>query len=138
MRAVLDPNVLISALLSPEGAPAWAVRAWIGAAFELIASELLLAELARALGYRKLRTRITSEEVRQLIDLIRREASIEPDPPAPPSVTSPDPGDDYLIALAESTRAVIVSDDAHLLGLADRIPVYAPAAFVALLTTQDR
>ena len=43
------------------------------------------------------------------------------------------PGDDYLIALAEASRAAIVSGDGHLLGLRDELPVYSPAELLALL-----
>jgi predicted nucleic acid-binding protein len=50
VRAVLDTNVLISAFLSPQAAPARAIRAWLDGRFELIVSPLLLAELERALA----------------------------------------------------------------------------------------
>jgi len=50
VRAVLDPNVLVSALLSRSGAPAQIVARWLRGEFELVLSELLLAELGRALA----------------------------------------------------------------------------------------
>lgn len=133
MRAVLDPNVLISALLSPNGSPAKVVRCWLHGAFELVVSPLLLAELERALAYPKLRKRITAGEATELVDLLRRVADVIGDPKQVPTVRSPDPGDDYLIALAEAGRAVVVSGDDHLLGLAEDLPVYSPAAFLRLL-----
>jgi predicted nucleic acid-binding protein len=55
------------------------------------------------------------------------------DPPGPPRIHSPDPGDDYLITLAEAARAVIISGDGHLLGLAGKLPVYSPPEFLAEL-----
>lgn len=133
MRAVLDPNVLISALLSREGTPARVLRAWLEGAFELIVSDRLLAELERALAYPKLRSRVTPAEASELIELLRRGALVLSDPGRPPSVQSPDPGDDYLIALAESGQALIVSGDGHLLGLAGQVPVFAPVDFLAQL-----
>jgi uncharacterized protein len=102
LRAVVDANVLISAALSPRGAPARVLRAWLDGAFELVVSPLLLDELERALAYPKLRERIPQEEAVRLVDLLRRSASLVDDPDAPPPVTSPDPGDDYLLALAVS------------------------------------
>jgi hypothetical protein len=39
VRAVLDPNVLIAALLSPTGAPAQLVGRWLGGEFELVVSD---------------------------------------------------------------------------------------------------
>ena len=133
MRAVLDPNVIISALLAPRGTPAKVLRAWLDGAFELVASDVLLAELDRAMAYPKLRKRIEAAEAQKLIELLRREARMIDDPKDPPSTRSPDPGDDYLIALGAVALAVIVSGDGHLLGLAGELPVYSPAEFLALL-----
>jgi len=133
VRAVLDPNVIISALLAPRGTPAKVLRAWLDGAFELVASDALLSELDRALAYPKLRKRIDAAEAQELIELLRREARMTDDPADPPSTRSPDPGDDYLIALGAAAQAAIVSGDGHLLGLADELPVYSPAEFLVLL-----
>ena len=133
MRAVLDANVIISGLIAPRGTPAKVLRAWLDGAFELVVSALLLAELERALAYPKLRERINPAEVRELVDLLGREAQMVDDPDDPPSLRSADPGDDYLIALAAAAQAAIVSGDRHLLDLAQRLPVYSPAEFLALL-----
>jgi len=66
--------------------------------------------------------------------LLRRGGDVRDDPTGPPPpVLSPDPGGDYLTALAAATQAVIVSGDRHLLGLSDKVPVYAPAAFLSLI-----
>lgn len=123
MRAILDPNVIISALLSRDGAPGRVLRAWLEGRFELIVSALLLAELERALAYPKLAKRISAEESAALIDWLRREAILVGDPGGAPSVQSEDPGDDYLLALAEVERAALVSGDRHLLALAAELPV---------------
>lgn len=133
MRAVLDPNVLISALLAPAGKPAAILRAWSAGAFELVASPLLLAELARALAYPKLHARIPDSEATAVVEWLRRSATVVPDPDEPPTRASEDPGDDYLIALAEHERAALVSGDRHLLELARDLPIYAPADFLVLL-----
>ena len=130
MKAVLDPNVLISALLAPGGAPARALLAWLHGSYELVVSPLLLAELERALAYPKLRARVRSEEASELLDLLRRHGELVPDPGAAFRIRSPDPGDDYLIALAAASGALLVSGDGHLLTLADQLPVCSPAAFL--------
>jgi predicted nucleic acid-binding protein len=59
------------------------------------------------------------------------------DPADPPSVRSADSDDDYLIALAESRRAILVSGDKHVLDLADQIPVLEPALFLKHLAEHD-
>jgi predicted nucleic acid-binding protein len=74
----------------------------------LVVSEMLFAELERALAYPKLRDRISAEEANTFVALLRRGARLADDP-ATLSPRSADPGDDYLIALAERQRAVLVS-----------------------------
>ena len=130
MRAILDPNVIISALLSPDGAPARVLRAWLEGRFELIVSPLLLKELKRALAYPKLAERISTEESSGLVEWLRREAILVDDPAEPPTSRSEDPGDDYLLALAEAERAVLVSGDRHLLALTEELPVLTAREFL--------
>lgn len=137
MRCVLDPNVFVSALLSRQGAPAGLLRLWFDGAFEVVASPLLLAELQRVLAYSKIRSRVSDAEAAEFIALVNDVATIVDDPAQPPSVPTEDPQDDYLVALAEAARVVIVSGDKHLLGLAGRLPVYSPAGFRHLVNTRE-
>ena len=123
-------------MLSPRGAPAKILRAWLDGEFEFVASAKLVSELDRALAYPKLQARVDAKSAQALIDLIRHEAQMTPDPDGEPSVKSADPGDDYLISLGASAGAVIVSGDQHLLGLAGKIPVHSPAVFLALLVDE--
>ena len=132
MRAVLDPNVLIAALLSRTGGPAQIVAGWLRGEFELVVSEELLAELERALAYPKLRRRVTEEEAGVFVDVLRRGARVARDPDTP-ARRSADPGDDYLLALAEAERAVLVSGDQHLLALANELPIQTPRRFLDAL-----
>ena len=46
---------------------------------------------------------------------------------------SPDPGDGYLLALAVSQNAVLVSGDSHLLALGTALPIHPPAAFLRIV-----
>ena len=109
------------------------MRAWLEGDLELVVAPLLLEELERALSYPKLRKRVTEAETHELIKLLRREADVRDDPSSPPPVRSPDPGDDYLIALAADALALIVSGDRHLVELSEELPVYTPAAFLSLI-----
>jgi len=137
LRAVLDPNVIISGLLSPTGNAAQLLKAWEHGEFELIASAALLDELARALGYPKLRRYISEQEAERVLRWLTESATIASDPAGPPPVRSADPGDDYLIALAASRQALLVSGDRHLLELAGQIPVVEPALFLNILTERQ-
>jgi len=134
VRAVLDPNILVSALLSRSGPPAKVLLAWVYGAYELVVSPLLLAELERVLEYPKLRKRIGPDEARGYVAWLTDSAVLKPDSTKPPSVRSSDRGDDYLIALAESESAALVSGDSDVLELAGRgRPVYSAAEFLALI-----
>jgi uncharacterized protein len=129
VRAVLDPNVLIAALLSPSGAPARVLTRWFDGEFELLVSERLVAELERALAYPKLRKQIRPDDAAAFVALLREGATAALDP-AEATRRSADPGDDYLLALAEAERALLVSGDGHLLALADKLPVRTPRRFL--------
>jgi putative PIN family toxin of toxin-antitoxin system len=130
VRAVLDANVLISALLSPSGAPAPLLLAWQGGHFELIVSGTLLGELKRALAYPKLRTRIPVNDASEFIGLLSDQATMAVDPPRHPSLRASDPDSDYLLALAAAESAMLVSGDAHLLALSADLPIRSPAEFL--------
>ena len=137
MRAVFDPNVIISALLSPTGSPVRALQAWAEGRFELIVSPILLAELERALAYPKLRRRIAAGEAERVVAWLGRSATVSSDPDRPPPVRSVDPGDDYLLALARAEDALLVSGDDHLLTLGGELPIHSPTSFLALLEEID-
>ncbi len=137
MRAVLDPNVIISGLLSPAGNSAHLLEAWERGEFELIVSNALREELERALGYPKLRGHISEEEAQRVLRWLTESATVIDDPADPAPVRSADPDDDYLIALAESRQAILVSGDRHILDLADQIPVLEPALFLKHLADHD-
>jgi hypothetical protein len=133
MRAILDTNVLISAILSPSGSPARLLVAWQEGRFDLIVSPLVLAELARALAYPKLARLIPPADADVFVEWVARSAIIAADPGGLPPIRASDPDDDYLVVLAAAERAILVSGDAHLTVLADRLPIRTPAEFLALL-----
>jgi len=122
---------LVSALISPHGTPAKLLAEVQGADLELIVSPLLLDELGRVLRRRKFRRYVAIGTAEAFLEFIRRESIKVPDPVGPAPLHCVDPDDDYLIALAHSQKAVLVSGDAHLLELADRAPICAPADFHA-------
>ena len=132
MRVVLDVNVLASALLSRAGAPGRLLALWLEGAFELVVSQELLTQLGRTLAYPKLQKHISREDASAFIALLRSTASMFTDPERPDRISS-DPGDDYLLALAKASASILVSGDGHLLALAPKLPIKAPAAFLKLL-----
>ncbi len=136
MRAVLDPNVIISGVLSPRGAPGRLLRLWVDGSYDMVVSPLLLDELGGALARPKLQVHVTIDEAGELLELLASDCIIEEDSSVPLPVRSRDPNDDYLIALADSSRSILVSGDRDLLELAPRIPVFTPAGFLEILENE--
>jgi putative PIN family toxin of toxin-antitoxin system len=134
-RAILDPGVLIAALLSPRGTPAQLLIRWLHGEFDLLVSSALLGEVERVLQRPRFRRYVTEFEARSFVSALRGQAVIVDDPEHIEAGLTPDPGDDYLVALARSAGAdVIVSGDAHLTQLTGRRPrVLTPRDFMRLL-----
>lgn len=136
MRVVLDVNVLVSALLAPDGAPARILTAWLEGAFELVVSPHLIDELRRVLAYPKIRERVDVDDAARFVSLVERQAVLVDDPSEPPPIRSADAGDDYLIGLAAEADALLVSGDGHLTALIDRAPILAPGQLADRLSRQ--
>jgi putative PIN family toxin of toxin-antitoxin system len=130
VRAVLDPNVIVSALISPGRSPARLLHHWITGGYELVVSPMLLTDLSRTLCHPTIRERLSEVECDDLLEVIRRQAEFEDDGTGPAIDGSGDAGDDYLIALAAASGSLIVTGDQHLLELRDRLPVMSPSEFL--------
>ena len=140
MRAVIDTNVLIAALLwrGPPHALLEHVRA---GSVSMVSSPVLLEELADVIGRAKFdailaRSSTSREksltEVRQLAEVI--------EPPPLPAPVCRDPDDDEVLALALAARAdLIVSGDADLLVLQqfEGIPILDPAQALQRIAATD-
>lgn len=135
IRAVIDPGVLISAFIGRSGsAPDQIIRAWSDGAFEMLASPLLIGELAEVLARPKFAEQAAGGRAEAYVAALAAGALLVEDPAEPESI-APDRDDDYLFALAWAGGAeVIVSGDRHLTEIADPIPtVMTPRAFVRRL-----
>jgi len=133
-RVVADANVLVSAILQPQGAPGRILHAWRDGAIELVVCPALLRELSDVLARKRLRERVSAQEAEALVSLLRQQAELRADPIFEPGLTR-DPKDDYIVALALATRAAcVVSGDEDLLApRQSEPPVYRPADFLAWL-----
>jgi len=72
MRVVLDTNVLLSALISPHGAPDAIYRAWRAARFEVITSQVQLEEIRRASRYPKFKQVLQPYQVGTMVNNLQR------------------------------------------------------------------
>ncbi len=118
-------------LLSPQGGPAQILDQWADGDFDLVIRPLLLAELENVLSRPKFHASIDRVHVDALLTALVEDAVLVDDPAPQPGVT-PDPGDDYLVALAQKADAqCTVSGDAHLTQLIDPSPrVLTPRDFL--------
>ena len=115
LRAVVDPGVLISSVISSRGAPSELVRRWIEGEFQLLWSPQLLDEFSLVCARPRFREWFSPDEATIIVGLIRDagEAHADSLTEAPPP---PDDGDRYLIDLAVTSRAdFLVTGDAALL-----------------------
>jgi hypothetical protein len=130
-RAVLDTNVLVSALITPLGASARLLVELRAGAFEVVVSPMLLAELRDVLARGKFRSYVTAAEADAYVELIRQESVVVDDhgPSAQSAVADPD--DAYLVDLALAARVdALVSGDKRLLDLRSEVRVMTPAEFL--------
>lgn len=137
-RVVVDPGVLVSAIITPHGRPAEIVRALREERLALVVSPHLLAELLGVLRREKFRRYVTIEEVEQYVAGLASHAETFPDPPVRDPIAR-DPHDDYLIALARDAKAdAIVSGDEDLLVLElIEPPILSPSRLVAELARES-
>ncbi|MFX6532662.1 putative toxin-antitoxin system toxin component, PIN family, partial [Acinetobacter baumannii] len=72
IRAVLDPGVLVAALLSSQGAPAQLLRLLVKGHFQLVLSPKLLEEAEQVLKRPKFRDYVSLEEVQDYLAFLIR------------------------------------------------------------------
>ena len=138
IRAVLDANVLVSALIRPQGRPGQIVlRLLKDRAFELVVSLSTLNELRRSLRYPRVRRyiRATQQEIDTWVESLAFIADVV-EGKVRSHVVTEDPDDDIYIAAAfEGMAHYIVSGDHHLLdiGEIEGIQIVTPRAFIRIL-----
>jgi putative PIN family toxin of toxin-antitoxin system len=138
VRAVLDANVFVSALIRPESPPGRILHAWLDrGAFGLVLSTAILDEVRRALAYPRLRRylRLSDGEIETLLSKVQIQADFVEGLSHIEAVHA-DPGDDkYVVAALEGRANFIVSGDRHLLALGEYedARVISPAEFLSIL-----
>ncbi|MBE7211352.1 MAG: putative toxin-antitoxin system toxin component, PIN family [Gluconacetobacter diazotrophicus] len=117
MRIVVDTNILVSALLAPASLPAQLLVLWRQDRFILLTATEQFDELRRVTRYPKIRERLPPALAGRLINDLRGLAVVLD---RLPSISvSPDPNDDYLLAIAEAGGAdvLLTGDKRDLLSL---------------------
>lgn len=133
MRAVLDTNILFSALISPHGYPDKIYQAWRSARFEVVTSQEQLEEIRRASRYPKFQEVLQPAKVGVMVKNLQRAVvldrlSIE--------FEVDDPDDAFLLAMATTGNADYLITGDHRSGLLklghiERTRIVTPAVFCA-------
>jgi putative PIN family toxin of toxin-antitoxin system len=110
IRAVLDTNVIISALLF-SGPPSQLVSAWQSSHLQPVVSAQILDEYLRVLAYPKFK--LTSVEIRGLIEeeLLPFIETVKVPPSVVPKVRDPDDAKFITCALTAGVRWLVSGDD---------------------------
>lgn len=139
MRLLLDTNIIVSGLLTSNGAPAKLLRAWLDLRFELVTSEEQIDELRRVLAYGRLKSRIHPEQARDFVENLEVLAIVATD--LPHLQASPDPADNVILATAVAGHAdaVVTGDKADVLALGEveGIPVITAREALKRLDLDD-
>lgn len=117
MRLILDTNVLLSAFIKVDSKPYKVIQAWLDDRFDLLSSVEQLEEVTRVSRYPHVRRFIEPAEVGWLVNRIRDRALIIER--LPKVDASPDPGDNFLLAMAEGGNAdyLVTGDKAGVLAI---------------------
>ena len=141
IRAVLDANVYVSAVVRPQGPPGRIVETFLrDGAFDIVMSPSIVDEVLRALAYPTVRKYIRPglepdlwfEDIGVLAHIVAGERRIE-------SVSKDADDDKYLAAAIEGRATFVVAGDADLLDLKEYegIRIVSPRVFLDLLDRVD-
>jgi uncharacterized protein len=118
LRVVLDTNQLVSSLLSTQGLQAQLIDAWRRRAYVLLLAPGQIDEVGEVLGRPKIAKKYAVPPCDRgaFLDLLRAEAILLPDAPAPAVCRDPD-DDDVLGCAMAGAADYLVTGDADLLSL---------------------
>jgi putative PIN family toxin of toxin-antitoxin system len=137
IRAVLDSNIIISALLLQGSVPARVLAAAYALVFECFASDAILSEVLRAFD----RDRVRRKYPLDADDIGRLRRFLESDTVRTPITAdvlgvATHPEDDLILATAVSAQAdYLVTGDRHLLalGMFHGVQIVSPREFLTIL-----
>jgi putative PIN family toxin of toxin-antitoxin system len=137
IRAVLDANVFVSAVLNPMGTPARLYTLWHEGRYDVLMSAAILEEMTRVLRYPKIAERHGWSEP-QLLAFIEDIVSLTLSTPGALTLTviQDDPADNrYLECAVEGHAEVLVTGDRLLLNLDEYqgVIILTPRAFLDML-----
>ncbi len=121
MRAVLDTNILLSALMVRGKSRYRLYEEWRHGRFNVVATESQIEELRQFVRRPFFQDRLKASEIGRMVNDLRRLAVLCNH--LPRVSRSPDPTGDYLLALGEAARAdyMVMGEKSHLLALKNHV-----------------
>ncbi|MBI3292389.1 MAG: putative toxin-antitoxin system toxin component, PIN family [Elusimicrobia bacterium] len=136
IRAVLDTNVIVSALSSPHGPPGQILKALKAKRFILVSSEPMNDEVLRVLHYPHLDRYGLGEHIFDVAFILWEMAELVVD--LSPVKLSKDPDDDKFLATAVGGQAdyLVTGDVGDLLHLSEYkgVTILSPKEFLSVLS----
>ncbi len=138
LRAVLDANVYVSAIIQPAGTPGRLIERFLREAnFELVLTPAIVDEVLRALGYGKVRKLLRGTDAQLWFEDIVVLADVVADRQLSGVRDDADDADDdkYLAATLEGRASHVVTGDRRFLNLGEHagVEIITPRAFLDLL-----
>jgi putative PIN family toxin of toxin-antitoxin system len=138
MRAVVDTNVLVRALIKPQGSVGPVLLRLRNAAYTLLYAQSLLEELVDVLNRPRIREKyqLTGQDIQTVVSLILLHG--EAVAPQERVTACRDTKNKFLEVAVTGKADVIVSGDQDLLVLHPfaGIPILSPAAFLRMLDAE--
>lgn len=137
LKAVLDANLFISGLLTPQGPSAKILAEWRVGAFDLIVSIPILHEIQRVIFYPKIKKRLswTNSEIIEFLHDLSQFSILVPGQ-TKVDVIKDDPTDNkYLACAFEGNANYIVTGDQYLLKVKEYkgTKIMSPREFLDIL-----
>jgi len=135
LRAVVDANVYVSAIIQPAGTPGRLIARFLrDASFEIVLSPPIVDEVLRALGYRRVRRLVRGADAQLWFEDIVFLADVVADTRLFRICEDPD-DDKYLAAAIEGRAGHVVTGDRRFLALGEHagVEIVTPRAFLDLL-----
>ena len=132
IKAVVDTNVIVSALLTPDGSPAKVVALFFSGAFDPVVSDEILHEYSRVLARSELGLDVNKVHI--FLGYFTRFRL--PLPPAPAGWPCTDPDDTKFIDAAFSGKAhyIVTGNKKHFPEQLPDITIISPHEFLLLLS----
>lgn len=139
-RVVLDTNLVVSAILSPDGKPATILKMALTGKLDLVLSPAILEEISLVLNYGRIvklfaKRSITPEMLKDALQKIVKMAIMVPGKKEAYNIDK-DPSDNMLLSCAlEGKSDFIISGDHHLTDIKEfeNIQIVNPDTFLKLI-----